>query len=53
MTEELLVQLIAEVEKEDPVDFANLPFVNFLDFPAEGGSGHWEQLDGDTGKSFA
>lgn len=26
MTEELLVQLIAEVEKEDPVDFANLPF---------------------------
>ncbi len=26
MTEELLVQLIAEVENEDPVDFANLPF---------------------------
>jgi len=26
MTEDLLVQLIAEVEKEDPVDFANLPF---------------------------
>ncbi|AGH86203.1 MULTISPECIES: hypothetical protein [Ralstonia solanacearum species complex] len=26
MTEDLLVQLIAEIEKEDPVDFANLPF---------------------------
>lgn len=25
-TEDLLVQLFAEVEKEDPVDFANLPF---------------------------
>lgn len=26
MTEDLLMQLMVEVEKEDPIDYANLPF---------------------------
>ncbi|AOZ05554.1 hypothetical protein [Cupriavidus malaysiensis] len=26
MTEDMLLQLIEEVEKEDPIDYANLPF---------------------------
>ncbi|CAG2143719.1 hypothetical protein [Cupriavidus plantarum] len=26
MTEEMLLQLMAEVEKEDPIDYADLPF---------------------------
>lgn len=26
MTEEMLLQLMVEVEKEDPIDYANLPF---------------------------
>jgi len=26
MTEEMLLQLMEEVEKEDPIDYANLPF---------------------------